>query len=154
VIRVFTSPTTDEIPILYDYDHPPRDFTHGSMRTLLRPHWDKHAHAYTAFTPLEVPYEGPIFGRLRFNTPRGLPPIVDGERVAGKNLRQLDPSIITQWERLEVGLCVVIYLLKKRPECQAGWDGIDYNNIPLPHCFGYQKGHHDDKQARRAAFRS
>jgi hypothetical protein len=114
--------------------------------------WDRYSHPCYSFQIQNFPYEGPIFGRLRFKTWNNLPPIVDVPHSS--ILKQLDPVVLTQWVRLEVGLNVVIHLLKKRDECKKGWRVLDQEKIPQPHWFGYNKTFRSEDQARRSILKS
>jgi hypothetical protein len=148
---VFTSLVATELPMVYGPNLPPGYF----IKNLMRPHWDHHADPWTAFIPTHFPYEGPIFGRLRFNTPKGFPPLAegiwyeDGRPFTG---RQMDPAVCNTWVRLEVGLLTVIYLMKKRPECLAMLKTV--GDIPIPSWFGYKRQFKNDKEANYAIIKS
>jgi hypothetical protein len=153
VIRVFTSTATG-LPWLFDYDNKQRP---RFLPSLFRPHWDHHAHPSFAFTPLELRYEGPIFGRLRFDTPDNAPPVgVVYHRIDGHFMGYaLHATVRDRWQRLEDALCLVIYLLCKRPECLEGWEGsCEWEQLPLPRWFGYTKYYGSKEDASRAARRS
>jgi len=177
--RVFTSPTATELPLVFDFQSQPH--RHHFLKYLFRPYWDHHAHHYTAFIPISLPFEGPIFGRLHFDTPDGEPPLVPRSQytyaaIQHPNLGSptmyhcydgwsLSPDIIAQWDRLEIGLNVVMALLVKRNGSSDidihgrnfyRWypQSLGFLNYPQPHWFGYKKIHTTEALARGAILRS
>jgi hypothetical protein len=150
---VFTAVNADGLPLMF----PPKICPPKShfIRNLTCPYWDSFAHPFSAFIPLYFPFEGPLFGRLRFNTASGEPPLVRFHPVMLPSCWRLDPGVVAQWERLEIGLNIIIYLLAKDPACRAGWKShLEWEDLPQPHWFGYRRTFMQKPEAIRAIRKS
>jgi hypothetical protein len=137
---IFTSPNTDQPP----YDLPAQegdDRVHRSLDTQ-KLHWYKAAHPYLAFTPKEIKWEGPLFGRLAIS-----PDTVSIKQCG--NGWALDRDLACEWASLEEGLFAVCHGLLSRMLVK-----LDFEYYPLPRTFGYGRAHKSERIARRQTVHS